>query len=273
MSLDLPELTKPIYEPEPPKRPRWRFVGPQERPSNHGWQWLRTAFQLFRIEPLPWLIKFLGSFGFILLIAMLPVVGQLSAVFVYPVLGWWMFIVSRYHDQQSSAEDKPVPDLQAMIPSLLLLGAVSMLASLLLAEVVKDLTGVALESAAELEEGKQPDLQEMLPLMKAMLLHTILSLPITMATYFGPPLIVLQGASLVDALRWSFIGSIKNILPLGWNFTIVLGIGMVSMIFAGLPLLIFAPVFLLMLYTTYLDIFVKLEMPENTEPNRPETEP
>ena len=34
------------------------------------------------------------------------------------------------------------------------------------------------------------------------------------------------------------------------------------MIFAGLPLLIFAPVFLLMLYTTYLDIYLYLDMPD-----------
>ena len=58
------------------------------------------------------------------------------------------------------------------------------------------------------------------------------------------------------------MGCLKNIIPLGWNFTIVLGIGGVSMIFAGLPLLIFAPVFLLMLYTTYLDIYLYLDMPE-----------
>ena len=142
MSLDLPELTKPMYEPQPPKRPFWRFVGPQERPTGHGWQWLRSAFQLFRIEPLPWLIKFLGSFGFILLIAMIPGIGQSSGVFVYPVIGWWMFLISRYHDQQSSAEDKKTPQLQGVLPHLLLLGALSMLASVLLGYVVEDLTGV-----------------------------------------------------------------------------------------------------------------------------------
>jgi hypothetical protein len=273
MSLDLPELTKPIYEPEPPKRPAWRFVGAQERPAGHGWQWLRSAFQLFRIQPLPWLLKFLASFGFILIIAMLPGVGQWSGVFVYPVLGWWMFIVSRYHDQQSSAEDKQTPLLQSAIPHLLLLGALSMLASVLLGYVVEDLTGVSLQAAGQLEEGEQPDLQEMMPLMKAMLLHTILSLPITMATYFAPPLIALQGATLPDAIRLSFIGCIKNILPLGWNFTIVLGIAGTSMIFAGLPLLIFAPVFLLMLYTTYLDVFIRLEVPQSQNTSSLESSP
>ena len=262
MSLDLPELTKPIYEPEKPQKPAWRFVGPQERPASHGWQWLRSSFQLFRIEPLPWLFKFLGSFGFILLIAMIPTVGQWSGIVVYPVMGWWMWTISRYHDQQSSAEDKVHPNLKEQIPLLLLLGALSMLASMLLGEVVEDLTGVSLETAAELEQDGQPDFTTLMPLMKAMALHTILSLPITMATYFAPPLIALQGVSLADALRLSFIGCIKNIIPLGWNFTIVLGIGGVSMIFAGLPLLIFAPVFLLMLYTTYLDIYLYLDMPD-----------
>ena len=261
MSLDLPELTKPMFEPEEPQKPAWRFVGPRERPVSHGWQWLRSSFNLFRIDPLPWLFKFLGSFGFILIIAMIPTLGQWSGIFVYPVMGWWMWTISRYHDRQSSAQDKEHPNFKDQIPLLLLLGALSMLASMLLGEVVEDLTGVSLEAAAELEEGEQPDLAALLPLMKGLMLHTVLSLPVTMATYFAPPLIALQGISLADALRLSFVGCIKNIMPLGLNFIIVLGIGGVSMIFAGLPLLIFAPVFLLMLYTTYLDIYLYLEVP------------
>ena len=46
-----------------------------------------------------------------------------------------------------------------------------------------------------------------------------------------------------------------------------MGIAGASMICAGLPLLIFAPVFLLMLYTTYLDVFVTLEVPVEESSN------
>ena len=47
---------------------------------------------------------------------MIPTVGQWSGVAVYPVMGWWMWTISRYHDQQSSAEDKIHPNFKEQIP-------------------------------------------------------------------------------------------------------------------------------------------------------------
>ena len=108
-------------------------------------------------------------------------------------MGWWMWTISQYHDQQSSAEDKIHPNIKDQIPLLLILGASVLFASMLLGEVVEDLTGVSLEAVVEIGKDKQPDLTVLMPLMKATVLHTILSIPITMATYFAPPLIALQG--------------------------------------------------------------------------------
>lgn len=266
MPLDLPELTKPMYTPKPPPPPVWRFVGPQARPPEFGTLWLRTAFHIFRRNPMSWIFKFLGSFGFILLLGTVPGIGSWTGIFVYPVLGWWVFITSQEHERTFPAAPKTYPEIRDMIAPLLLLGLVSTAVSNGLNVVVTDLTGFSADSIPELKPDDPKNLEIIGDIVKVMLLHTLLSLPLTMATYFTPPLIALGNHSIGEAIKLSFMACLRNIIPLGWNVTLVLGICAASMLLGGLPLLVLAPVFLMMLYTTYLDIFMRLEAQDPSAP-------
>ena len=265
MPLDLPELTKPMYTPKPPPPPVWRFVGPQARPPEFGTVWLRSAFQIFRRDPLSWVFKFLGSFGFLLLLGGIPGIGEWAGIFVYPILGWWVFITSQEHERTLPAAPRTYPDIRSIISPLLLLGLISTALSNGLSAFVTELTGFSAETLPELKPEDPKNLELIGDIAEVMLLHTLLSLPLTMATYFAPPLMALENMSLIDALKLSFVACIRNIIPLGWNVTLVLGIGAASMLLGGLPLLVLAPVFLIMLYTTYLDIFMRLEAQDESE--------
>jgi uncharacterized membrane protein len=76
-----------------------------------------------------------------------------------------------------------------------------------------------------------------------------------MALLFVPPLVVLNDAEVLPALRTSFIACLKNVVPfLVWGVA-----GLVLAILAAIPLLLgwllLGPVLGVSLYLSYRDIF------------------
>lgn len=82
-------------------------------------------------------------------------------------------------------------------------------------------------------------------------------LPVSLATYLAPQLIVLHAQPAVTAMKMSLIGCLKNILPGIVFFLCSIVLVVVSMIPLFLGLLITIPIMILTSYTVYRDIFVE----------------
>jgi len=83
-------------------------------------------------------------------------------------------------------------------------------------------------------------------------------IPLIMLFWFAPTLIVLNDEiGIIEALKLSFMGCLKNILP----FLIYGIVGFILMVLATIPLglgwLVLAPVFLGTVYVGYKDIFLE----------------
>jgi uncharacterized membrane protein len=91
----------------------------------------------------------------------------------------------------------------------------------------------------------------------AVLIMTALLLPAVMAVWFAAPLVVFHGHGAVDAMKGSFSGCLKNILP----FLLYSVILMVFLFVAAIPLLlgwlVLWPVIAASIYTSYKDIYLK----------------
>jgi uncharacterized membrane protein len=82
-------------------------------------------------------------------------------------------------------------------------------------------------------------------------------LPVGLAAYLAPQLIVLHDQPALTAMKMSFAGTMKNILP-GLVFGLcAFGLVIVSMIPLFLGLLITGPILAITAYTVYRDIFVE----------------
>jgi len=94
-----------------------------------------------------------------------------------------------------------------------------------------------------------------LTFLLAMLVMLGLSIPVYMAIWFAPALVVLNNLKPVAALQASFFACLKNFIP----FLVYGVIGLVLGVIAGIPLmlgfLVLGPVFLASIYTAYRDIF------------------
>jgi uncharacterized membrane protein len=77
-----------------------------------------------------------------------------------------------------------------------------------------------------------------------------------MAVWFAPALVVFQGKSAVDAMKESFSGCMRNVMP----FLIYGVVMLVFSVLASIPLLlgwlVLGPVLAASLYTSYKDIYL-----------------
>jgi uncharacterized membrane protein len=104
----------------------------------------------------------------------------------------------------------------------------------------------------------QPDVGAALQIfLLAALVMLALSIPLVMAIWFAAPLVMLHDIKPVDALKASFLGCIKNVVP----FLIYGVIAFLAAVIATLPLLlgwlVLGPVIMGSVYTGYRDIFTE----------------
>jgi uncharacterized membrane protein len=87
------------------------------------------------------------------------------------------------------------------------------------------------------------------------LLFLALYLPVIMAVWFAPALVMLGGAEPLAAMKLSFSGCLKNIVPFLLYGLIGILLAIVASIPLGLGWLVLAPVSVATIYASYCDIF------------------
>jgi uncharacterized membrane protein len=87
------------------------------------------------------------------------------------------------------------------------------------------------------------------------LFFLLLLLPLIMAIWFAPALVMLGGLSPGAALKASFLGCLRNVVP----FLVYGAIGIVLAIVASIPFglgwLVLGPVTIASIYSSYCDVF------------------
>lgn len=103
------------------------------------------------------------------------------------------------------------------------------------------------------------------------LIALVLMVPLLMAVWFAPALVVLQGQTAVAALGDSFRGCMRNGAPLTVYGLLIIVFGVLASIPLFLGWLIFAPAITVSTYLAYRDIFeqpaVPASFPEQSQPS------
>jgi uncharacterized membrane protein len=189
-------------------------------------------------------------------LSVVPLIGQLAAHLLTPVLGAGMLIACRKIAKEEAIE---IPDLFAGFKrntgELVMLGVLYMVGMLAIFAVVAVLGGGSLASG--LMMGRAAGYGMALGgMLLAMLLALALSVPLFMAIWFAPALVVFNNMQPIPALKASFNACMKNMVP----FLVYGLITMVLCFFAALPVglgfLVLGPVLAGSVYASYRDIFV-----------------
>lgn len=225
--------------------------------SGRGWAWITEAWDLFKRQPGMWigivvvlLVVFVG-------LGLIPFLGNLAATLLGPVFAAGVVIGSRTLDEGGELELSHLfAGFQQSTGALIGVGALYLAATLVVMLVVGLSMGVGV--GMMLGAGDPQEVASLgITFLLAVLIMTALLLPVVMAVWFAAPLVVFHQLGPLEAMKQSFIGCLRNIVP----FLLYGVILFVFSILATLPLLlgwlVLGPVLAASVYTSYRDIFIK----------------
>jgi uncharacterized membrane protein len=231
--------------------------GGQSRPIGHGWRWIAEGWDLFKRQPGLWIGMVLLLFVIMIGTALIPFLGGLFMPLFGPVFAAGIVIGCKALDRGEELElGHLFAGFRERTGTLVGVGAIYLGASLVVMLVVGLSMGVGM--SAMMGQGDPQQVAAMgLTMALSMLIVFALLLPVIMMIWFAAPLVVFHDYAAWEAMKGSFSGCLKNILPFLW-YSVVF---MLLAVLASLPLMLgwlaLGPVLAASLYTAYRDVYLK----------------
>ncbi len=231
--------------------------------TGRGWGWIVDGFDLFRGNWMVWILVFLLSLVVYVAFGLLPVLGTIATALVGPILTGGLMHGCREIDRGQPLEVGHLfGGFRDRAGSLAAVGAILLLGELLVIAVVVA-TAFGLAGAGVIDELLEANAQQAPPVdalirgvLLPVLIGLLLVLPLLMAYWFAPALVMLHGVSALQAMRLSFSGCLNNLLPFLVYGLAALGLCIVATIPMMLGFLVLGPVLIGSMYAGYKDIFV-----------------
>jgi hypothetical protein len=192
-------------------------------PANTGWLWIKQGFQYFKKQPMEFSTLFLGYLFFMLILGLIPYIGQVAAFVLLPLFTLAFMQACKEIDQGERAHPRLLfygfksPQVAKLvqlgllyfIAAIIALGASSLIDNGVFWRVISG----QLELTAKNIEGTN--------MMSAMLFAMLVYLPAMMAFWFAGPLIAWEQMSLFKAIFYSFFATVRAfrafiVYGLGW---------------------------------------------------------
>ena len=232
--------------------------------ASHGMEWWSAGWTLFRDSPWIWLMITLLFIAIMFGLSLIPFLRQIASTLLYPVLGAGILVGARTLDRGGELKvehlfacfnDKAAP---LIIVALLYFAGwflIWAVAIALLVGVIGWGTLAAMVSGDPAEAGIAFLSAFGFGSLIIVLLAALLGVPLIMAYWFAPALVLFRGDEPIKAMKTSFAACMRNVPPY-----LVYGlVGMVLAVIASIPFglgwLVLVPVYAATIYTSYKDIF------------------
>jgi hypothetical protein len=230
--------------------------------AGRGWAWFSEAWPIFMRAPGMWVLMFVVFMVLSILFAIIPLGGLVSSI-AYPAVAAGLMIGSRELEEGGSLRmGHFIEGFKRNAGSLLLVGVLYLVGTLLIVFVVFagmaiafPLVGGTLGPDGVQNLGK---IGALLPLVLiGILLVIALMLPLVMAIWFAPALVAFHDLQPMAAMKSSFFGCLRNIVPFLIYGIAGLVLAIVALLPFGLGFLVFGPIMWITMYTGYRDIFLE----------------
>ena len=215
--------------------------------------WLRLAWNLFMSRPGVWVGSVVLLFVGFCALMIVPLLGPLLTCLLSPVLAAGMMAMCRKAADGGTIvlSDLTVGFRQRTTP-LVLLGVIFMLATLLIHGVVLllfsgSVAGGLLGAGVGFLFGGS---------LLALLLSPLLFIPLWMALWFAPALVLFNGMPPLEACKTSLEACLKNIPPFLILGLVALVLSFLAALPVGLGFLVLIPVLAGTAYASWQDVFV-----------------
>lgn len=239
---------------------------PQKVAAGRGLNWLTEGWALLMKEPLVFAVMSVISLVAIFIMSLVPFLGSLAVTLLWPAMMAGFFLAFKHAKQQQAVTANDLFEPFKAPASLIGVGAMYLLASFVLLLVLGLVAFLSLGSITAIMNG-QIDMGRMaVGLAILALIATPTSLALAMAFVFAPVLVHEHQVPVIDAIKRSFFGSLRNILPFIVFFGVFILCSFAISVLVAIPLLgwllgiavaiIYLPLFCGALFCAYRDIFL-----------------
>ncbi|HEX4524600.1 MAG TPA: BPSS1780 family membrane protein [Casimicrobiaceae bacterium] len=238
--------------------------------ADRGFAWWGEAWRLFTPAAGIWILIIILLIIVNMVLAVIPLIGHVVGQLLFPVFAGGLMLGCRAVDRGGPLT---VGHLFAGFGQrtgpLFIVGLIYTAVAVGIALVVFGLLLMFFGAAIVSSLWHLQDLQELqdpwavasmlgnlgLAILVGLLVFLMLYLPLVMAVWFAPALVVLRGVEPLEAMRLSFNGCLRNIVPFLLYGLVGIGLSIVATIPLLLGWLVLAPVTIASLYTSYCDIY------------------
>jgi len=242
--------------------PQGEYVpGGKSVPASNGWTWIADGWTMFKAAPGVWIGITVVFTVILCAMALVPFVGMVGQYLLMPVFMGGIALGCRAIDDGSGIEFNHLfAGFQTRFGTLAAVGALYLAGFVVILVVIAIFAGagvIALMAGGGLGNEPVATGAAAMTLLLAVLVAVALSIPLLMAVWFAPPLVVFHDMDAVAAMKASFTGCLRNMLPF-LVYGIVAGLMLfVAMLPLLLGLLVAAPIVLASVYTGYRDVYLR----------------
>ncbi len=226
----------------------------------HGVQWISEGWSLFLARPGFWILVSLLQVLLIMMVLLVPVLGQVGAHLLIPILSAGLMVVA-----QRIQFNEPVTVAEAFTgfrehaPAVVNVGVWYMLGWMLIVALGLLLGGgAALSGMAVSMETQYAWLGTVIGvfgILLAVVVSLLLVIPLMMSVWLAPPLAVFHDIPAMQAMKHSFVASWRSLPAFIVAFFLVALMLFLTTLTMGLALLVVVPIMAGSTYAAYGDLF------------------
>lgn len=227
--------------------------------AGQGWQWIVSGWNYFKQSWLIWVVICVIWFLLQLITGAIPLVGSVALTLFGPVLFAGMMLGTQAQEQGNDLEIGHLfAGFKGKLGNLIVLGAVYLGGMMVIGLVSFGMIAALGIGGGLFSAQGDPEMIGALlgpGFMIAILIGMLLFIPLTMAYLFAPALIELDGVAPIQAMKMSFMGCLKNIVPFLVYSLILLVLLIPAALTFGLGFLVLGPIMIASVYAAYRDIY------------------
>lgn len=233
--------------------------GGQSRPAGNGWSWIAEGWRTFMKAPGTWIAIAIVLFVIFFVLAFIPFIGGIALSLLAPVFVAGLMLGCRALDEGAPLEFRHLfAGFRTQFGNLVAVGAIYLGLSFAIMLFVGLVTGAGMFAFFSFGGAQNPAAMggAFTTMMLGMLIALLLFVPLAMAMWFAAPLVVLNQLGPVDAMKQSFTGALRNIVPFLLYGVVTFILAIVASIPVGLGWLVLTPVLAASIYAGYRDIYL-----------------
>lgn len=223
--------------------------------GGRGLEWLKEGWQLFMRNPGIWIAIAIIMLVISVALNIIPLIGGLIAALIYPVFTAGLLLGCKSLSENGELRiDHLFAGFKEKTGNLMVIGALFLVGSAAIMLIVMMFVGGGAMTGAMMGDGAGLGMA-MGAFLISGLVGLALTVPVAMAIWFAPALVVFRDVAPVDAMKASFGACLKNMVPFLVYGVVLFVLMIIAMIPFMLGFLVLIPVTMGSVYSAYVDIF------------------